>query len=101
MGFFILFVVHPGGFEGQVGWLIALMLGAIVGLPLADRVFKIAPGAERIVLWSSVIGVTLLWYFVISYTLTKTFCFLVRATGCSLTLRLCYAHGARYIALNV
>jgi len=78
---FVLFVIHPGGFEGQVGWFIALMPGAIVGLPLADRVFKIAPGAQGIVLWSSVMGITLSWYFVISYAVIKTFRFFVRAMG--------------------
>lgn len=78
---FVLFVVHPGGFEGQIGWFIALMPGAIVGLPLADWVLKIAPSAQGIVLWSSVIGVTFSWYFVISYAVIKTFRFLVRAMG--------------------
>jgi hypothetical protein len=47
------FVIHPGGFEGGVGWFWALMPGAILGLPFADRVYKIAPNAERLVLWQS------------------------------------------------
>jgi len=41
----VLFLVHPGGFEEQVGWFLALMPGAILGLPFADRVYRIAPGA--------------------------------------------------------
>ena len=75
---FVIFVIHPGGFEGQIGWFFALMPGAFVGVPLGDRVFKIAPNAERVVFWSSVIGITLLWYFAISYTTIKIFRFLVR-----------------------
>ena len=78
---FVIFVIHPGGFERQIGWFLALMPGAILGLPLADHVFKVAPGAERIALWSSVIGITFLWYFAISYAVIKTYRFVVRALG--------------------
>ena len=78
---FIIFVIHPGGFEGQIGWFVALMPGAIVGLPLADRIFKVAPGAERVALWSSVVGITFLWYFAISYAAIKTYRFVARASG--------------------
>jgi uncharacterized membrane protein len=78
---FIIFVIHPGGFEGQIGWFVALMPGAIFGLPLADRVFKLAPGAERVALWSSVVGITFLWYFAISYAAIKTYRFVARASG--------------------
>jgi hypothetical protein len=78
---FIIFAIHPGGFEGQTGWLVALMPGAIVGLPLADRIFKVAPGAERPALWISVAGITFLWYFAISYAAIKTYRFVARASG--------------------
>ena len=78
---FVGFVIHPGGFEGQIGWFFALMPGAIVGLSLADHVFKVVPSAERIVLWSSVIAITFLWYFAISYAVIKTYRFLVRTSG--------------------
>lgn len=77
---FIIFVIHPGGFEGQIGWLIALMPGAIVGLPLADRVFKVAPRAERVALWSSVLGITFIWYFAISYAAVKAYRLFARAS---------------------
>jgi hypothetical protein len=78
---FVVFVIRPGGFEGQMGWFFGLMPGAFVGLPLADRVLKIAPIAEPIVLWSSLIGITFLWYFGVSYAVIKTFRFLARAAG--------------------
>ena len=56
----IFFVVNPGGFEGQVGWFLALMPGAIVGLPFADRVYRVAPSAERFALWGATISASLL-----------------------------------------
>jgi hypothetical protein len=74
----ILFVVHPGGFEGQVGWFFALMPGAIVGLPFADRVYRIAPSAERFALWGTIISISLLWYFAISYAAIAACRFIVR-----------------------
>jgi len=78
---FIVFIIHPGGFEGQIGWFVALMPGAIVGLPVADFIFKVVPSAERIILWSSVIGITFLWYFAISYAVIKACRYLFRAVG--------------------
>src|SRR5215467_15122665 len=76
----ILFVVHPGGFEGQVGWFFALMPGAILGLPFADRVYKIAPNAERLALWVSMISISLIWYFAISYAAIKAYRFISRTS---------------------
>jgi len=77
---FIIFVIYPGGFEGQIGWFVALMPGAIFGLPFADRVFKVAPGVEPVALWSSVVGITFLWYLAISYAAIKTYRFVARAS---------------------
>ena len=76
---FVVFVIHPGGFEGQLGLFFGLMPGAIVGLSLANRVFKVVPSAERMVLWSSAIGITFLWYFAVSYAAIKIYRFLVSA----------------------
>jgi len=78
---FIVLVIHPGGFEGQIGWFFALMPGAVFGLPFADHVFKVAPGAEPVALWSSVVGITFLWYFAISYAAIKTYGLFTRASG--------------------
>lgn len=76
---FVILVIHPGGFEGQIGWFLALMPGAIVGFPLEDRIMKVAPSIGRIALWSLVIGITLLWYFAVSYAVVKTCRFFARA----------------------
>jgi hypothetical protein len=78
---FVILVIHPGGFEGQIGWAFALMPGSIVGLSLAERVFKASIPAGRAALWSSLFGVSFLWYFVISYAAIKACRFLARALG--------------------
>jgi hypothetical protein len=75
---FILFVVHPGGFEGQIGWFLALMPGAILGSTLADHVYRIAPSAERFAFWGAIIPTSLLWYFAISYAVIKAYRFIIR-----------------------
>jgi|SRR5689334_1251827 len=72
----ILFVVHPGAFEGQVGWVFALMPGALVGLPFADTVYRIAPNAERFAMWGTTISVSLLWYFALSYAAISAYRFI-------------------------
>jgi hypothetical protein len=74
----VLFLVHPGGFEGQVGWFLALMPGAILGLPFADRVYRISPGAERFALWGTIIPISLLWYFAVSFAAIAAYRFIVR-----------------------
>lgn len=50
---FVVFVIHPGGFEGQIGWFFGLLPGAIVGASLADMAYKMVPLAERIIWWCS------------------------------------------------
>jgi uncharacterized membrane protein len=76
---FIVFAIHPGGFEGQIGWFFSLLPGAIVGASLSDRVFKVVPLADAIVLWISVYVISFLWYFAISYAVIKTGRFVARA----------------------
>jgi hypothetical protein len=77
---FVIFVIRPGGFERQVGWFLALMPGVIVGAPLADRVFRISPNLAPVVDWSSLLGITFLWYFALSFSVIKACRFLVRRT---------------------
>jgi uncharacterized membrane protein len=66
---FILFVIHPGGFEGQIGWFLGLLPGAMLAAIAADQVHT--PTLEPIVYWGCLIGVSFLWYFVISYVAIK------------------------------
>lgn len=68
---FIVFVLHPGGFEGQVGWFFGVLPGAIPAEFLSDYAFKVVPRAERIVYWTLVFGINFLWHFVLSYAVIK------------------------------
>lgn len=72
---FVIFVIRPGGLERQVGWFVALMPGVVVGSPLAERAYKISPNLAPIVDWSSLLGITFLWYFALSYSAIKAFRF--------------------------
>jgi hypothetical protein len=71
LAFFVVLVIRPGGFETQIGWFVALLPGALVGFPISDFVYKLAPGVERFVFWILLIGLDFLWYAVISYVLIK------------------------------
>jgi len=77
--FFVVFVIHPGGFEGQMGWFLDLLPGAIVGEILADTASKIVPWLERIVYWCSILSISFLWYFALSYAAIKAYRFVIRS----------------------
>ena len=63
---FVVFVVHPGGFEGQIGWFYILLPGAFVYGTIATDVNKIAPALLRDSLIAVVIfGASLLCYFAV------------------------------------
>jgi len=47
---FVLFVIHPGGFETGIGWLLILLPGAFVGYPLSDHLYRLAPHAAHCIL---------------------------------------------------
>jgi hypothetical protein len=70
---FIVFVVRPGGFEGQIGWFFGLLPGAFVGATVAERLYKISPLLSSITYSAFIFGGSLLWYFVISYFVIKTY----------------------------
>jgi uncharacterized membrane protein len=73
---FVVFVIHPGGFEGQIGWFFGLLPGAAVGAVVSDRVYRVyrvTPVLEPLAEWGSIVCVSFLWYFVISYGVIKAF----------------------------
>ena len=78
---FVVFVIHPGGFEGQIGWFFGLLPGATIGAHLADMVYKFVPRLEIIVQWLSILGISFLWYFALSYAAIKSYRFVVRTLG--------------------
>jgi hypothetical protein len=68
---FAVFVIHPGGFEGQIGWAFGLLPGAMLGAYLGDLIYKSHPALEPIVFWTLIIAGSFLWYFSISYLTIK------------------------------
>jgi hypothetical protein len=71
---FTVFVLRPGGFEGQIGWFFALLPGAFVVANVA-RFAKVLPSVSRAasstILWGSIVFISFLWYFVLSYAFLK------------------------------
>jgi hypothetical protein len=65
----IIFVIHPGGFEGQVAWFFFLLPGAYIGAVIAGQASLLASVSA----WPIIFVVSFLWYFAISYAVIKTF----------------------------
>lgn len=77
---FVLFVIHPGGFEGQIGWALVLMPATFLILPLADKIFRVLPTISNILFWPMLITFNLLWYCAMSYVVIKLSRLVVRVT---------------------
>jgi hypothetical protein len=73
MAAFVVFGIHPGGFEGQVGWFFLLLPGAVPASLLSDRVHKLSPSAEPVIYWALIIILNYSWYWGISHTMIKIF----------------------------
>jgi hypothetical protein len=73
MALFIIFVIHPGGFEGQVGWFFLLLPGALPTAVLSDLVYKLVPSVEPFIYWVLLISFNFAWYWGISYAIVKIF----------------------------
>lgn len=67
----VVFAFHPGGFETQGAWLLALLPATLATYPLSDYVDKAAPHAEPVVSWTSVARFNFLWYWLVSYVVLK------------------------------
>jgi hypothetical protein len=70
---FVVFVIHPGGFEGQIGWFFLLLPGSFPTALLSDLVYKMAPSAELVVYWVLFIIFNFSWYWGISYAVIRIF----------------------------
>jgi hypothetical protein len=70
---FVIFVIHPGGFEGQGAWYLLLFPGSIPTALLSDLVYKLAPSEEGVVYWALFTCFNFAWYWGISYTIIKIF----------------------------
>ena len=69
----ILFVIHPGGFEGQIAWFFGLMPGAFVAAILGDHLHKMNPLLDTILHWPCLLGVSFLWYLALSLVALKIY----------------------------
>src|SRR5690349_4842205 len=72
----VVFGINPGGFEGQAGWLLALLPATLVAYPLLDYVHKVAPHTELAAYWVLSIGLNFLWYLGLSYAAIRFWRFL-------------------------
>ena len=73
----LVFVIHPGGQQGQVGWYAGLLPGSTVGAVLVSFVQDFIPHAQRIAYLCISLVFSFLWYFAIAYIVIK----IVRAAG--------------------
>ena len=68
---FIVFGIHPGGFETQLVWFFLLLPGDLPASFLSDATYKLMPSAEPFVHWTLLIGFSFGWYWGISLILIK------------------------------
>src|SRR5690348_9928236 len=64
---FVVFVIHPRGFESQIGWFFALLPGAAIAVVFGRTLRNFALNLSNVILWSSIIGLSFAWYFVWSF----------------------------------
>jgi hypothetical protein len=65
----IILVIHPGGFEGQIGWFFLLLPGAYVAAGMAGH----GPLSASVSPWPIIFVASFLWYFVITYAAIKVY----------------------------
>lgn len=68
---FVVFVVHPGGPQGQVAWYGALLPGSFVGVVVLSYIQGFIPHAQRIAYLCLMVLFSFLWYFLIAYIVIK------------------------------
>jgi len=73
MALFVVFVIHPGGFEGQSAWFLLLLPGSLLASVLSDVVYKLSPSAEPVIYWALNISFNFGWYWGISFATIKIF----------------------------
>jgi len=71
LAMFVVFTLHPGGFESQGAWLFLLLPGTIAAYPIADYLHHAAPRAEPAMFWSLTLGFNFVWYFLVTYVVIK------------------------------
>jgi len=64
---FVVFVIHPGGFEGQGVWFFLLLPASLPAEAISELVYKLAPSVEPVINWMLIITFKFGWYWGISY----------------------------------
>jgi len=67
----IVFLLHPGTGQGQIGWTAGLLPGSLVGAMLLGVVQDLMPHAQRAGYLAVTIVFSFLWYFLIAYVVVK------------------------------
>ena len=67
----LVFVIHPGGSHGQVGWYAGLLPGSVVATFLMDFVQDLVPQAQRLAYLALTLVFSFLWYFLLAYIVIK------------------------------
>ena len=67
----VVFGVHPGGFETQGAWALALLPAALAAYPLSDYAYRVTPHTEPVIFGVLVFAFNFLWYWGISYAVIK------------------------------
>ncbi len=70
---FVIAIVHPGGFEGQIGWFFVLLPGVVPASLLADAAYLHAPGVEPGIYWTLFVVFNFSWYGGIGYLFIKCY----------------------------
>jgi len=67
----VIFLLHPGGAQGQMAWTTGLLPGSIVGAMLLGVVQDLMPHAQRAGYLAVTVVFSFLWYFLIAYVVIK------------------------------
>ena len=75
---FIIFGLHPGGFESQIGWFLDLLPGAYIGAILPHPLFESSSFLSDLSFRILSFVLSFLWYFGIAYAVIKVGRFVIR-----------------------
>jgi hypothetical protein len=69
---FAVFAV-PHGFEEVIGWYLYLLPGSFVAGGISDWISKRSESVAYIAFWGTLLGLSFLWYFGISFAAIKIY----------------------------
>jgi hypothetical protein len=69
------------GFEESIGWYLCLLPGSFVAGGISDKLSKTSEKAAYLAFWGTLLALTFLWYFAISFAVIKIYRLICRAFG--------------------